>query len=189
LPDSKNEKTRAGGSQKLSGSDQTACLYVVATPIGNLEDVSFRAARILAEADILLAEDTRHTSKLLQHLAIERKTHSYHMHNEHAVTDKYLELLQAGKTIALVSDAGTPLLSDPGFPLVRAARENGVRVSPVPGACALVAALSVAGMPLDRFSYEGFLSAKKRARLQHLQSIARPKSIARSPASNPKISS
>ncbi len=161
-----------GNTCKTDTHDSRGCLYVVATPIGNLDDISIRAAKLLAEVDIVLAEDTRHTAKLLQHLAIDRKTYSFHMHNENSVTNKYIELMRIGKTIALVSDAGTPLLSDPGFPLVRAARQNNIRVSPVPGASALVAALSVAGMPLDRFAFEGFLSAKKGARLQQLTDLA-----------------
>ena len=165
----KNSQENANNND---GRANNGCLYVVATPIGNLDDISYRAAKLLAEVDIVLAEDTRHTAKLLQHLAIDRKTYSYHMHNENNVTDKYIELLRIGKTIALVSDAGTPLLSDPGFPLVRAAQQNKIKVSPVPGASAMVAALSVAGMPLDRFAFEGFLAAKKSARLQQLGSLA-----------------
>jgi 16S rRNA (cytidine1402-2'-O)-methyltransferase len=144
-------------------------LYVVATPIGNLEDLSARARRILGEVDLIAAEDTRHSGKLLQHLGIHTRLRSLHQHNESEQTRELLELLQRGRNIALISDAGTPLLSDPGFELVRAAREAGLSVLAVPGPSALVAALSVAGLPADRFVFEGFLPHKSVARRKVLE--------------------
>ncbi|MCE3027558.1 MULTISPECIES: 16S rRNA (cytidine(1402)-2'-O)-methyltransferase [unclassified Salinicola] len=147
-------------------------LYVVATPIGNLEDLSARAARVLGEVDRIAAEDTRHTQRLLRHLGIERPLVSLHEHNEAARAEWLRERLAAGERLALVSDAGTPLISDPGFVLVRELRRSGFRVVPVPGACALVAALSVAGLPTDRFLFEGFLPAKSAARRRQLEADA-----------------
>jgi 16S rRNA (cytidine1402-2'-O)-methyltransferase len=147
-------------------------LFVVATPIGNLDDLSPRARKVLEEADLIAAEDTRHTGRLLSHFGINSRLLALHEHNEEAVVSGLISKLQEGKTIALVSDAGTPLISDPGFRLLRAAHENGIRVSPVPGPSALLAALSVAGLPTDRFCFEGFLPAKKSARLKRLQKIA-----------------
>lgn len=139
-------------------------LYVVATPIGNLEDFSARAARVLSQVDIIAAEDTRHSAKLLQHCGIRTKVVSIHEYNEGAKTPRLMEMLRAGKSIALISDAGTPLLSDPGFQLVRAARAASVPVVPIPGPCAAVAALSVAGLPTDRFTFEGFPPPRAAAR-------------------------
>jgi len=139
-------------------------LYVVATPIGNLEDMTPRAIRILAEADLIAAEDTRHSGKLLRHFGIGTETVAVHEHNERSQVPKLIEILKSGKSIAFISDAGTPLVSDPGFQLVRAARQAGLTVTPVPGACAAVAALSVAGLPSDRFVVEGFPPAKSAAR-------------------------
>ena len=147
-------------------------LFVVATPIGNLDDLSPRARKVLEEADLIAAEDTRHTGRLLSHFGINSRLLALHEHNEEAVVSGLISKLQEGKTIALVSDAGTPLISDPGFRLLRAAHENGIRVSPVPGPSALLAALSVAGLPTDRFCFEGFLPAKKSARLKRLQELA-----------------
>lgn len=146
-------------------------LYVVATPIGNLEDLSARARRILGAVDLVAAEDTRHSGRLLQHLGIHTRMLSLHQHNESAQTKELLELLQRGQNIALISDAGTPLLSDPGFELVRAARTAGLPVYAVPGPCAAVAALSVAGLPVDRFVFEGFLPHKSAARCKVLESF------------------
>lgn len=145
-------------------SHRTGNLYVVATPIGNLEDISARACRILGEVDLIAAEDTRHSGKLLQHLGIHARMVALHQHNESAQTQELVTQLQHGKNIALISDAGTPLLSDPGFELVRAARGAGVPVYAVPGPSALIAALSVAGIPADRFVFEGFLPYKSAAR-------------------------
>ncbi len=140
------------------------CLYVVATPIGNLEDMTPRAARILAEVDLIAAEDTRHSGKLLKHFAVDTKTEALHEHNERSQVPRLIEILQSGKSIAFITDAGTPLISDPGFHLVRAARQAGVSVTPIPGACAAIAALSAAGLPSDRFVFEGFPPAKSAAR-------------------------
>ncbi|GAA6203856.1 16S rRNA (cytidine(1402)-2'-O)-methyltransferase [Thalassotalea sp. SU-HH00458] len=146
-------------------------LYIVATPIGNLADISQRALDILASVDIIACEDTRHTKKLLSAFSISNKTLSLHDHNERQKQDYVASLLQEGKNIALVSDAGTPLISDPGFHLVRHCRSLGLKVSPVPGACAAISALSVAGLPTDRFSFEGFLPSKSGARKTVLQSL------------------
>lgn len=139
-------------------------LYVVATPIGNLEDMSARAIRILSEVDVIAAEDTRHSAKLLQHYGIRTKVVSIHEHNERTQAPRLVEMLRDGKSIALISDAGTPLLSDPGFHLVRLARAADVPVVPIPGPCAAVAALSVAGLPTDRFVFEGFPPPRQAAR-------------------------
>uniref|UniRef100_A0A8J8AYT1 Ribosomal RNA small subunit methyltransferase I n=1 Tax=Coralloluteibacterium stylophorae TaxID=1776034 RepID=A0A8J8AYT1_9GAMM len=151
---------------------QPGVLHVVATPIGNLEDIGARALTVLAAVDAICAEDTRHTRKLLQHVGVERPLLALHEHNELAQAEGLVARLLGGESLALVSDAGTPLVSDPGFVLVRAARAAGVRVSPVPGACAAVAALSVAGIPSDRFCFEGFLPAKESARRARLQALA-----------------
>ncbi len=147
-------------------------LYVVATPIGNLADLSPRAQQILTEVDLIAAEDTRHTGRLLQHFNIKANLISVHDHNERQRADMIIERLARGEQIALVSDAGTPLISDPGFVLVRAVREEGFDVSPVPGCCAFVAALSASGMPSDRFSFEGFLPSKSGARQQVLAQLS-----------------
>lgn len=135
-------------------------LYVVATPIGNLEDITLRAVRILKEADRVLAEDTRHTGRLLKHLGIQARMTSLHGHNEKARTEVVLEWLEEGQTLALVSDAGTPAISDPGSVIVTAARDAGHRVVPVPGPCAFVAAASAAGLPTDRLHFVGFLPGR-----------------------------
>jgi len=142
----------------------SGCLYIVATPIGNLGDISSRALEILKQVDIIACEDTRHTGKLLSAFSIKNKMMSLHDHNERQRQDQIASMLQEGKSIALVSDAGTPLISDPGFHLVRHCRQLGLTVSPVPGACAAISALSVAGLPTDRFSFEGFLPSKSGAR-------------------------
>ncbi|MGR8981892.1 MAG: 16S rRNA (cytidine(1402)-2'-O)-methyltransferase [Gammaproteobacteria bacterium] len=131
-------------------------LYVVATPIGNLGDMGFRAVEILKQVDLIAAEDTRHVKMLLNHYGINNKVVSLHQHNEDKVSANLLDRLKKGLSIALVSDAGTPLLSDPGMPLVRLVKDAGIEVAPIPGACALVAALSAAGLPVSRFSFEGF---------------------------------
>ena len=138
-------------------------LYIVATPIGNLGDISQRAIDILTQVDVIACEDTRHTGKLLSAFSIKNKTMSLHDHNERQRQDQVANMLKEGKTIALVSDAGTPLISDPGFHIVRHCRSLGLNVSPIPGACAAIAALSVAGLPTDRFSFEGFLPSKSGA--------------------------
>ncbi len=136
-------------------------LYVVATPIGNLEDISPRALRILGEVDVIACEDTRHTRKLLDRYGISKPLVSYHEHNEQARATELLADLHAGRNIALVSDAGTPLIADPGYRLVEQAREQGLTVTPVPGACAFIAALSASGLPTDAFLFIGFLPAKQ----------------------------
>lgn len=146
-------------------------LYVVATPIGNLEDISARALRVLREVALIAAEDTRHSSRLMAHFGIGTPLAACHEHNERDQGGRFLDLLRDGKDVALISDAGTPLISDPGFHLVRAARAAGIRVVPVPGACALVAALSAAGLPSDRFIFEGFLPAKNAARRARLEAL------------------
>jgi 16S rRNA (cytidine1402-2'-O)-methyltransferase len=147
-------------------------LWVVATPIGNLGDLSPRAQQVLRDASLIAAEDTRHSRPLLQHFGIATLLTALHEHNERAAVAAIIAKLRAGEDVALISDAGTPLISDPGFRLVRAAREAGIDVSPVPGACAAIAALSVAGLPSDRFVFEGFLSAKASARRERLRELA-----------------
>jgi 16S rRNA (cytidine1402-2'-O)-methyltransferase len=147
-------------------------LYIVATPIGNLSDLSARAQEVLGSVDYIAAEDTRHSGRLLAHFTIKANMISVHDHNERQRSEHIINLLAAGHSIALISDAGTPLISDPGFHLVRAVREAGYRVSPVPGCCAFVAALSASGLPSDRFRFVGFLPAKSGARLQALQPYA-----------------
>ncbi len=150
----------------------SATLYVVATPIGNLADLSPRAQEVLRSVAAICAEDTRHTGQLLSHFGISRPLVALHDHNEEAMAQRVVARLLGGESMAVVSDAGTPLVSDPGFRLVRAARAAGVKVSPVPGACAAIAALSVAGLPSDRFVFEGFLPAKGAARRERLQRLA-----------------
>ncbi|MFT4179227.1 MAG: 16S rRNA (cytidine(1402)-2'-O)-methyltransferase [Thermomonas sp.] len=147
-------------------------LFVVATPIGNLGDMSPRAQDILRSVAAICAEDTRRSGQLLAHFGIATPLLAMHEHNEDAIAQKIVARLLAGESLALVSDAGTPLVSDPGFRLVRAARAAGVKVSPVPGPSALIAALSVAGLPSDRFVFEGFLPAKASARRERLQALA-----------------
>ena len=147
-------------------------LWVVATPIGNLDDISARAQTVLREVDLIAAEDTRHSAALLRHCGIDTRTFALHEHNEREASDELVRRMLEGGQIALISDAGTPLVSDPGFRLVRAARAAGVPVSPVPGACAAIAALSVAGLPSDRFVFEGFLAPKAAARRARLSELA-----------------
>ncbi|WP_338479644.1 16S rRNA (cytidine(1402)-2'-O)-methyltransferase [Pseudomonas trivialis] len=147
-------------------------LFVVATPIGNLDDISSRALKILREVKLIAAEDTRHSQRLMQHFGISTPLAACHEHNEREEGSRFITRLLAGDDVALISDAGTPLISDPGYHLVRQARAAGITVVPVPGACALIAALSAAGLPSDRFIFEGFLPAKtvgRRARLQAVE--------------------
>ena len=146
-------------------------LYVVATPIGNLDDISARALRVLREVALIAAEDTRHSQRLLQHFGIGTPLAACHEHNERDQGGRFIGRLLAGEDVALISDAGTPLISDPGFHLVRSARAAGIAVVPVPGACALIAALSAAGLPSDRFIFEGFLPAKAVGRRQRLEAL------------------
>ncbi len=148
-------------------------LYVVATPIGNLEDISYRAVRILSEVDLVAAEDTRHSALLLSHYGIKTPMQALHEHNEEQVTGRILERITSGQAIALISDAGTPLISDPGYRLVRAAREAGLPVYTVPGPSAVTAALSIAGLPPDHFVFEGFLPSKTAARKKALEQLCR----------------
>lgn len=139
-------------------------LYIVATPIGHLSDLSPRAGEVLAEVDLIAAEDTRVTRKLLQHLGVSTAMLSLHEHNEQQRIESLLLRLQSGDSVALVSDAGTPLISDPGYPLVRAVRQADIKVVPIPGACALIAALSASGLATDKFVFEGFLPGKSSGR-------------------------
>ena len=149
-----------------SNVNEWGCLYIVATPIGHLADFSFRAVEILQQVDLIAAEDTRHARLLLQHYGITTAVISLHQHNEEKQAPALLEEIKQGMSVALISDAGTPLLSDPGMPLVKMAREQGVKVSPIPGACAFIAALSVSGLPMTRFRFEGFPPRTHGARKQ-----------------------
>lgn len=146
-------------------------LYIVPTPIGNLEDMTFRAIKVLETADLILAEDTRTSGKLLKHYEITTQMQSHHMHNEHKTIDRIVQRLQSGEIIALISDAGTPAISDPGFLLTRACVENGIEVDCLPGATAFVPALVNSGLPNDKFVFEGFLPVKK-GRQTRLQLLA-----------------
>lgn len=148
-------------------------LYLVATPIGNLEDISYRAVRILSEANVIAAEDTRHSRVLLSHYNISTPVLALHEHNEERMEDRILKRVADGEMVAIISDAGTPLISDPGFKLVRAARKAGLPVYSIPGASAVTAALSVAGLPTDRFIFEGFLPSKAVARKRKLEELSR----------------
>ncbi|WP_285435300.1 16S rRNA (cytidine(1402)-2'-O)-methyltransferase [Pseudomonas sp. fls2-241-R2A-110] len=159
--------TAPGALNSAAGS-----LYVVATPIGNLDDISARALKILRDVALIAAEDTRHSQRLMQHFGIPTPLAACHEHNERDEGSRFITRLLAGDDVALISDAGTPLISDPGYHLVRQARAAGINVVPVPGACALIAALSAAGLPSDRFIFEGFLPAKtvgRRARLEQVK--------------------
>lgn len=146
-------------------------LYIVATPIGNLGDISDRACKVLGAVDVIAAEDTRHSRPLLDHFGIDTRMLAYHDHNEERQAGVILERLQQGESVALISDAGTPLINDPGYHLVRQARQAGIDVVPVPGPSATIAALSAAGLPTDRFVFEGFLPAKQKARQSGLQAF------------------
>ncbi|PZQ16446.1 MAG: 16S rRNA (cytidine(1402)-2'-O)-methyltransferase [Rhodanobacter denitrificans] len=153
-------------------------LWVVATPIGHLDDLTLRAAEVLRRVAVIAAEDTRHSAPLLARIGSSAATVALHEHNEREQCERLVERMQAGADVALISDAGTPLISDPGFRLVRAARAAGLVVSPVPGACAAIAALSVAGLPSDRFVFEGFLPPKSSARRERLQAlVAEPRTL------------
>lgn len=146
-------------------------LYVVATPIGNLSDISARAIETLKQVDLIACEDTRHSVRLLNHLGINKPLLSYHDHNESEQTQNLIGKLQEGVRVALISDAGTPLISDPGYQLVRQAQENDIKVIPLPGPCALIAALSASGLPSDRFVFEGFLPAKHQGRVECFEKL------------------
>ncbi|HAD69241.1 MAG TPA: 16S rRNA (cytidine(1402)-2'-O)-methyltransferase, partial [Acinetobacter radioresistens] len=149
----------------------SAQLFVVATPIGHLDDMTYRAIDVLKSVALIAAEDTRQSAQLLKHYNITTPLTACHDHNENNKIDYLIEKLQSGENMALISDAGTPLISDPGFKLVRAAQEKGIRVIPVPGACAAIAALSAVGLPSDRFSFEGFLPSKSSQRLVQLEKL------------------
>ena len=151
----------------------TGSLYVVATPIGNLADISARAIEVLGAVDRIVAEDTRHSRKLLQHYALQTPTMALHEHNERELAPQLVQQLVEGRSLAMISDAGTPLISDPGFNLVRLARAAGVPVVPVPGPSALICALSASGLPTDRFVFEGFLPARRIARKHRLEQLCR----------------
>ncbi len=157
---------------KRSDVTEAGTLYIVATPIGNLNDISLRALETLKSVDAIAAEDTRHSQKLLQHFGIESRLWTYHDHSSEAATTGLLTQLQQGLSIALISDAGTPLISDPGYRIVREARSQGIRVVPLPGPSAPITALSAAGLPTNRFSFEGFLPSKSTARRKVLQALA-----------------
>ncbi len=146
-------------------------LYIVATPIGNLEDLTPRARKTLGEVDLIAAEDTRHTGRLLMSIGVKARLMALHDHNEAEVLSTAVAALESGQSVALVSDAGTPLVSDPGYRLVKTAHERGIPISPIPGPSALTAALSAAGLPTDRFGFEGFLPAKRTARRKVLASL------------------
>ena len=152
---------------------QIPTLFIVPTPIGNLGDITHRAIEVLSNVDLIAAEDTRHTGKLLAHFNIKTKTFPLHDHNEQQKAQVLVEKLLSGQSIALVSDAGTPLISDPGYHLVSQCRQAGVKVVPLPGACAVITALSASGLPSDRFSFEGFLPPKSKARKDKLLEIAK----------------
>lgn len=160
-----------------------ASLVLVPTPIGNLDDITLRAVKVLREVDLVVAEDTRVSGRLLQHLGIDRPLMSFHTNNEHRMVDQLVQRLKDGERMALVSDAGTPSISDPGFLLVRAALKQGVSVECLPGASAVIPALVVSGLPCDRFTFEGFLPVKKgrRTRLEELSSEARTMVLYESP--------
>lgn len=147
-------------------------LYIVPTPLGNLGDISQRALNVLADVSLICAEDTRHTGQLLHHFSIRTPSQSLHDHNEKQKAAFILGKLEAGSDIALVSDAGTPLISDPGYTLVSLCRQAGIKVVPLPGPCAAIAALSASGLPTDRFAFEGFLPAKQSARLTQLEALS-----------------
>lgn len=148
-----------------------AKLYIVATPIGNMSDMTYRAIETLQRVNLIAAEDTRHSGKLLSHYQIKSPMFSLHDHNERQRANVLVDKIKAGQSIALISDAGTPLISDPGYHLVNQCREAGIDVVPIPGACATITALSASGLPTDRFSFEGFLPAKEKAKLDKLTSL------------------
>jgi len=169
IPENNPVIPRAGQSEPVV---LPATLYLVATPIGNLGDITQRATLVLSQVDIIAAEDTRHSQRLLTHLGVKAKLLAYHEHNEDKITPKLLDELEAGKSIALISDAGTPLISDPGYRLVAQAHDRGVSVVPIPGVCAAIAALSAAGLATDSFAFEGFPPAKQGARLHFFEQFA-----------------
>jgi len=160
------------GRIHLTGLGTSGALYLVATPIGNLEDITLRALRILKEVDLIACEDTRHTSKLLTHFGIHTPRQSHHQHNEASSTTKLLEMLRAGKNIALVTDSGMPLISDPGYRLVAACCREGIAVHPIPGASAVIAALSGSGLSADNFYFAGFLPHSRNQRRKRIAELS-----------------
>ena len=171
LTDSNKENSQ----QIKQFTEQAGVLYVVATPIGNIEDISYRAVQTLKDVSLICAEDTRHSQRLMAHYDIGTPMMSLHEHNEEARIQQIADKLAAGECIALISDAGTPLISDPGFKLVRGLRQQGYSISPIPGASALISALSVAGLATDSFSFWGFLPAKSKARKERFKALAEHK--------------
>lgn len=158
-------------SIEISPETQPGTLYLVATPIGNLGDISQRAVEVLGTVDLIAAEDTRHSRRLLNHLGIRTKMQAYHEHNEAAQAERLINKLKQGVSIALISDAGTPLVSDPGYRLLEQAHQHDIKVVPVPGACAAIAAMSASGLPTDRFTFEGFPPAKQGTRINYLKAL------------------
>ena len=150
---------------------KSGTLYIVPTPIGNLSDITERAISVLSKVNLIAAEDTRHTGRLLTHLSISTKMVSFHDHNEQSKAQFLIEKLESGLNVALVSDAGTPLISDPGYHLVHSCQKRGLSIVPLPGACALITALSASGLPSDRFSFEGFIPTKSKARKQKFAAL------------------
>ena len=165
-------KSTLSNSDLLESAVLPATLYLVATPIGNLADITQRAISVLEQVDIIAAEDTRHSQRLLSHLGIQTRLLAYHEHNEDRMTAKLLDYLESGKSIALISDAGTPLISDPGYRLVAEAHDREIKVVPIPGVCAAIAALSAAGLATDAFAFAGFSPAKQGARLAYLEQFS-----------------
>jgi len=159
----------------ITSSSKPGCLYIVATPIGHLQDISARAVSILKQVDLILAEDTRHASILLQHYQISTRLESYHAHNEQKKSEHYFSMLQKSTQLALISDAGTPMISDPGFPLIQLARAHEIPVVPIPGPNAAICALSAAGLPTDAFSFYGFPPTKAKARMEFFDNCLKNK--------------
>lgn len=173
-----NDKSADASNRITRDTARSGALYVVATPIGNLQDVSSRALDVLGSVDLILAEDTRHSATLLARYGIGTKCRSFHEHNESRQVSRIVERIAAGERVALISDAGTPLISDPGFRLVVALREQGHAIIPIPGPSAVICALSVAGLATARFCFEGFLPARTGARRRHLQGLsAEPRTL------------
>lgn len=166
-------KSEMGEPDSVSGRTDVSggVLYIVATPIGNLDDLSPRVSATLSRVDVVAAEDTRHSGRLLQYLGLQKRLIALHDHNERDRAGSLLDELESGRSVALISDAGTPLISDPGYVLVREARNRGLTVTPIPGPCALVTALSAAGLPTDRFLFVGFLPAKRTGRRAALEQL------------------
>lgn len=171
----KTHHARASATDTQTVTENMGALYVVATPIGNLDDISARAIEVLCKASLIAAEDTRHSARLMQHIGATAPLISLHDHNESSRIEQLSERIQRGERIALISDAGTPLISDPGYTVVNALRVQGLPVIPVPGPCALITALCAAGLPTDRFRFEGFIGAKTAARQEALKALAKEK--------------